>query len=165
MADDFSFDVVSKVDLHAVEDAVNVASKEIAARYDFKDTNSSITLDAKNLTLTLVSSDDFRIKSLYDVLLTRLSKRGLPLRNFSPEKAESSLGGTMTQVVKIQQGIPADKCKEIARAVKDSKLKATASIQGDHLRVTSRSKDVLQSVITLLKSGNYGVELHFENYR
>ena len=165
MAEQFSFDVVSKVDLHAVEDAVNVANKEIGARYDFKDTNSSITLDPKALTLTLVSSDDFRIKSLYDVLLTRLSKRGLPLSNFAPEKAESSLGGTMTQLVKIQQGIPSDKCKEIARAVKDSKLKANASIQGDHLRVTSRSKDVLQSVITLLKSGNYDLDLNFENYR
>ena len=165
MAEEFSFDVVSKVDLHAVEDAINVANKEISARYDFKDTNSSITLDPKALTLTLVSSDDFRIRSLYDVLLTRLSKRGLPLRNFSPEKAEASLGGTMTQVVKIQQGIPSDKCKDIARAVKDSKLKANASIQGDHLRVTSRSKDVLQSVIALLKSGNYELDLNFENYR
>lgn len=165
MAEEFSFDVVSKVDMHAVEDAVNTANKELFNRYDFKGTNSSITLNRKENKLELASSDEYKIKALYDVLLTRLSKRGVPLKNMSPEKIESALSGTVKQVVKIQQGIPAEKAKEMVRLIKGSKLKVTPSVQSDQLRVSSRSKDGLQSAMTLLKGGNFGLDLQFVNYR
>jgi uncharacterized protein YajQ (UPF0234 family) len=162
---DFSFDVVSKVDLNAVSDAVNTAQKEISTRYDFKGTNSTAELTQKDLELKLVSSDEHRLRALYDVLLTRLSKRNIPLKNLHPQKIEGSLGGLTKQTVKIQQGIPAEKAKEIVKIVKDSKLKVTPSVQGERVRVTSRSKDALQDTITLLKSKDFGLELQFENYR
>ncbi|MFA5161463.1 MAG: YajQ family cyclic di-GMP-binding protein [Elusimicrobiales bacterium] len=165
MAEEFSFDAVSKVDMNAVADSVNIAMKEIVNRYDFKGSNSTIELDQKGMALKLASSDDFKIKALYDVLLTRMAKRGIPLKNLQPQKIESSLGGTARQEIKIQAGIPVEKAKEMARLVKDSKLKANASIQGDQLRVTSRSKDDLQKVIALLRGGNFGLELQFTNYR
>ncbi len=165
MAAEYSFDVVSQVDMHAVEDAVNVALKEVTNRYDFKDTKSTIELNAKDAEIRLVSCDDFRIKALYDVVLLRLSKRGLPLKNFKPGKIESSLSGTVKQTVKIQQGIPTENAKEISKYIKDSKMKASASIKGEELRVSSKSKDDLQQVIVLLKGKDFGLELQFTNYR
>ncbi|MFA6583149.1 MAG: YajQ family cyclic di-GMP-binding protein [Elusimicrobiaceae bacterium] len=165
MATEYSFDVVSQVDMHMVEDAVNVAVKEIMNRYDFKDTKSVIELDAKAAEIKLSSCDDFRIRALFDVLLTRLSKRGLPLKNFVPGKMESALGDTVRQTVKIQQGIPSEKAKELSKLIKDSKLKATASIKGEELRVVSRSKDELQQVIALIKGRDFGLDLQFTNYR
>lgn len=165
MADDFSFDVVSKVEPTLVDEVINNSMKEIANRYDFKDTNSEISFDKKANTLNLVSSDDFKVKALFDVLLTRLAKRGLPLKNFQPEIPESALGGRAKMLVKVQQGIPQDKAKEMVRCVKDNKFKATVAIQGETLRVTSRSKDELQSVMTLLKGGDFGINLQFENFR
>ena len=165
MADDFSFDAVSKVDMHAVEDSLNVAMKEIANRYDFRGSNSSAVLDAKENALKLVSSDEYKIKALYDVVLTRLAKRGLPLKNFQPQKIEASLGETVKQTVKIQQGIPTENAKEISKYIKDSKMKASASIKGEELRVSSKSKDDLQQVIVLLKGKDFGLELQFTNYR
>jgi len=151
--------------MHAVEDAVNVALKEVTNRYDFKDTKSTIELNAKDAEIRLVSCDDFRIKALYDVVLLRLSKRGLPLKNFKPGKIESSLSGTVKQTVKIQQGIPTENAKEISKYIKDSKMKASASIKGEELRVSSKSKDDLQQVIVLLKGKDFGLELQFTNYR
>jgi cyclic-di-GMP-binding protein len=165
MANEFSFDVVSKIDMNAVNDAINIANKEIGNRYDFKGSNSQITLDEKNNSLQLSSKDEYMVKALYDVLLGRLAKRGVPLKNFNPEKIESALGDTAKQTVKIQQGIPSDKAKEIVKAIKDQKLKVNTSIQGEQLRVTSRSKDDLQGVITFLKGRDFGLELQFDNYR
>ena len=162
---DFSFDVVSKVDLNVIEEAINIAKKEVTNRYDFKDSNPDIQLLQKDNVIKLTCSDEYKVKALYDVLLTRLSKRGIALKNFQPQKIESALGGTAKQEVKIQQGIPADKAKEIVRTIKDAKLKANASIQGDQLRVTSASKDVLQETIALLKGRDFGLELQFTNYR
>src|SRR3989339_1622917 len=159
MADEFSFDVVSKVDMHAVEDAVNIANKEIANRFDFKGSNSSIELDQKENKFLLASSDEYKIKALYDVLQTRLSKRGVPLRNIIPEKIESGLSGTAKQTVKIQQGIPSDKAKEMVKTIKDAKLKVNASIQADQLRISSKSKDELQNVMNLLRGGSHGLDL------
>ncbi len=118
MAEEFSFDVTSKVDLHAVEDAVNTANKEVGNRYDFKGSNSSVTLDQKENKINLASSDEYKVKALYDVVLTRLSKRGVPIKNMSAEKIESALGGTAKQVVKIQQGIPSEKAKEMVKMIK-----------------------------------------------
>ena len=165
MANDFSFDVVSKVDINLVDESIANAMKEVINRYDFRGSNSDITFDKKENAITLLSSDDYKIKALYDVLLTRLSKRNIPLKNFQPGKVESALGGQAKQAVKIQQGIPQDKAKEMVRAIKDAKLKVTAAIQGDSLRITSRSKDELQTVMNLLRGGDFGVTLQFDNYR
>lgn len=165
MASDFSFDVVSKVEYTVVDEAIAIAMKEIMNRYDFKDSKSEINFDKKANTIMLQSSDDYKVKALFDVLLTKISKRGLPVKNFSGEKVQSALGGTAKMAVKVQQGIPQDKAKEITRAIKDQKLKANASIQGDTLRVTSKSKDELQAVMSLLRGGDYGITLQFENFR
>ncbi len=165
MASDFSFDVVSKVEYTVVDEAIAIAMKEIINRYDFKDSKSEINFDKKANTIMLQSSDDYKVKALYDVLLTKISKRGLPVKNFSGEKVQSALGGTAKMVVKVQQGIPQEKAKEISRAIKDQKLKANASIQGDTLRITSKSKDELQNVMALLRGGDYGITLQFENFR
>lgn len=165
MASDFSFDVVSKVEYTVVDEAIAIAMKEIVNRYDFKDSKSEINFDKKANTIMLQSSDDYKVKALFDVLLTKISKRGLPVKNFSGEKVQSALGGTAKMAVKVQQGIPQDKAKEITRAIKDQKLKANASIQGDTLRITSKSKDELQAVMSLLRGGDYGITLQFENFR
>ena len=165
MASDFSFDVVSKVEYTVVDEAIAIAMKEIINRYDFKGSNSEINFDKKANTIMLQSTDSYKVKALFDVLLTKISKRGLPVKNFSPQKIEDALGGTAKQAVKVQQGIPQDKAKEITRANKDAKLKANASIQGDTLRVTSKSKDELQAVMTLLRGGDFGLTLQFENFR
>lgn len=165
MASDFSFDVVSKVEYTVVDEAIAIAMKEVLNRYDFKDSKSEINFDKKANTIMLQSSDDYKVKALYDVLLTKISKRGLPVKNFSGEKVQSALGGTAKMVVKVQQGIPQEKAKEISRAIKDQKLKANTSIQGDTLRVTSKSKDELQNVMALLRGGDYGITLQFENFR
>jgi hypothetical protein len=165
MATDFSFDVVSKVDYNLVDESIQNALKEIVNRYDFKDIKSDITFDKKAGTILLSSADEYKVKALFDALLTRLSKRNIPLKNFQPQKMESALGDTAKQIVKVQQGIPQDKAKEIVRFVKDNKLKANVAIQGDALRVTSRSKDELQTVMTLLRGQDFGVTLQFDNFR
>lgn len=165
MANEFSFDVVSKVEYTLVDEAISIAMKEIVNRYDFKDSRSEISFDKKAGTITLQSCDDYKVRSLYDVLLTKLSKRGLPLKNFQPQKIESALGGTAKQAVKVQQGIPQDKAKDMVKAIKEHKLKANVSIQGDTLRVTSRSKDELQSAMAILRGGDFGVSLQFDNFR
>ena len=165
MATDFSFDVVSKVDFNLVEESIQNALREISNRYDFKDIKSDITFDRKAATILLSSCDEYKVKALFDALLTRLSKRNIPLKNFQPQKMENALGDTAKQLVKVQQGIPQDKAKEIVKCVKDNKLKATVAIQGDALRVTSRSKDELQTVMTLLRSQDFGITLQFDNFR
>jgi len=165
MASEFSFDVVSKVDNNLVDEAIAVAMKEIANRYDFRGSNSDITFDKKTGIILMVSSDEYKIKALYDVLLTKLSKRGLPLKNFKPQKVENSLGGAAKQNVAVQQGIPQDKAKEMVRAVKDGKFKVNVAIQGDTLRVTSKSKDELQTVMSFLRGGDYGLTVQFDNFR
>ena len=165
MANEFSFDVVSKVEYTVVDEAIAIAMKEVINRYDFKDSKSEINFDKKANSIMLQSCDDYKVKALYDVLLTKLSKRGLPLKNFEPQKIESALGGTARQAVKIQQGIPQDKAKEIVKAMKEQKLKANISIQGDTLRVTSKSKDELQNVMSILRGQDFGIALQFDNFR
>lgn len=162
---DYSFDIVSKVDLNVISEAVAAANKEITNRYDFKGTNSNIELNQKDNELKLASSDEYKVDTLRDIIFTRVAKRGIPLKNMLPQKIESALGGNAKQTVKIQQGIPSEKAKEISKAIKDAKLKVSASIQGDQLRVSSKSKDELQSTMTLLKGQDFGVELQFTNYR
>ena len=143
MASDFSFDVVSKVEYTVVDEAIAIAMKEILNRYDFKDSKSEINFDKKANTIMLQSSDDYKVKALLEVLMTKISKRGLPVKNFSGEKVQSALGGTAKMAVKVQQGIPQDKAKEITRAIKDQKLKANASIPVSYTHLTLPTKRIV----------------------
>jgi len=165
MAQDFSFDVVSKIDANLVSECVQVAMKELTNRFDFKGSISKIEFNQKDLALTVTSEDEFKLKNVMDILNTRMAKRGLPLRNFKPEKLETALGGTVRQLIKAQNGIPSDKAKEIAAEVKKSGLKVQAAIQGDQLRVSGKSKDDLQATMTLLKGKDFSLDLQFTNYR
>lgn len=165
MAQDFSFDVVSEVDLNLVSESIQVAMKEITNRFDFKNANASIELDAKAKKLTIRASDTMKIDNALDILYARMAKRGVPLKNFTKGKVEEALGQTARLEVTIQDGIPTDKAKEMAAAIKAAKHKANASIQALQLRVTSKSKDELQAVMALLRQGSFGVELQFKNFR
>jgi cyclic-di-GMP-binding protein len=165
MASDFSFDVVSKVNMQFLSEAVSAAMKEVANRFDFKDSNPNVTLDEKAGELNLQAKDEYKVGALFEVLTTRMAKRGLPLKNFEPQKVESALGGTAKQKLKIVQGIPSDKAKEIVAEVKKAGIKVQASIQGDQLRVTSKSKDALQETMSFLKGKDFKIDLQFTNYR
>ena len=165
MAQEFSFDVVSKVDLQEVQNAVQQASKEIATRFDFRGSKSKIEWNEKELTLTLTSDDEGKLKSVKDILETRLVKRGVAVKSLDYQKVEPAAMGTVRQVVKIQQGIASEKAKEIVKTIKDRKLKVQAAIQGDQVRVSGRAKDDLQEVMSLLRAGDFGVPLQFTNYR
>ena len=165
MAQEFSFDVVSKVDLQEVQNAVQQASKEIATRFDFRGSKSKIEWNEKELTLTLTSDDEGKLKSVKDILETRLVKRGVAVKALDYQKVEPAAMGTVRQLVKIQQGIASEKAKEIVKTIKDRKLKVQAAIQGDQVRVSGRAKDDLQEVMALLRAGDFGVPLQFTNYR
>lgn len=164
MASECSFDVVSKVDLDEVKNAVSQAMKEITQRYDFKGSVSKIELkDDKALVLT--SDDELKLKAVIDVLQSKLHKRGVSIRSMVYGKLEAAAKGTVRQEVTIQQGIPAEKAKGLIKVLKDSKIKVQASIQGDQLRVSGKSRDDLQEVIALFKRDDQGLDLQFTNYR
>ena len=165
MAQEFSFDVVSKVDLQEVSNAVQQASKEIGTRFDFRGSRSRIDWNEKELQLTLTSDDEHKLKSVVDILETRLVKRGIAVKSLDFQKVEPAAGATVRQAVKIQQGIPSERAKEIVKAIKDRKLKVQASIQADQVRVVGRAKDDLQEVMAMLRGGDFGVPLQFTNYR
>jgi uncharacterized protein YajQ (UPF0234 family) len=165
MAQDFSFDVVSKVDLQEVSNAVQQAGKEIATRFDFRGSASKIEWNEKDLALTLTSDDAHKLKSVVDILETRLVKRGIAVKSLDYGRIEDAAGATVRQVATIQQGIASEKAKEIVKAIKDKKLKVQASIQGDQVRVSGRVKDELQTAMSLLRAGDFGVPLQFVNYR
>jgi len=146
--------------------AVDQAMKEITQRYDFKGLKVSIELNQKEKKLTLAAPDEFKLKAMWDVLQSKLTRRQVPLKNLKPGKVESALGGSMRQEIAIQDGLTADLAREVARVIKDAKMKnVQAAIQGDTVRISSPSKDELQGVITLLKQQDLGVELKFGNYR
>jgi uncharacterized protein YajQ (UPF0234 family) len=165
MAQDFSFDAVSEVDLNLVNESIQVAMKEIVNRFDFKNANASIELDSKAKKLIVRASDDMKINNVVDILYTRMAKRGIPLKNFKKGDIEQALGQTARLEVAVQSGIPTDKAKEMVAAIKAAKLKANASIQSEQLRVSSKSKDELQAAMALLRQGSFGVELQFKNFR
>ncbi len=165
MPSDYSFDAVSDVDLNLVSEVVAVAMKEIANRFDLKGADAAIELDAKAKTLQVRAVDEFKVGVVYDILLTRLAKRGLPIKNFTKGKIESALGATAKMTVTIQSGIPTDKAKEIQKAIKEAKLKVNAQIQDGQLRVSSKSKDELQAVMQLLRGGSWELDLQFKNFR
>ena len=163
MAQDFSFDVVSKTDMQEVTNAIQQAQKELAQRFDFKGSKSSIEF-AKD-ELTLVSDDESKLISLKDIIETKLVKRGVSLKALEYGKLEDASLGTVRQKAKIVQGIEIEKAKAIVKAIKDAKVKVQASIQSDQVRVTGRAKDDLQTAIALLKQKDFGIPLQFTNYR
>ncbi|MDX2180428.1 MAG: YajQ family cyclic di-GMP-binding protein [Bryobacteraceae bacterium] len=164
MADN-SFDIVSKIELPEVTNAIQQALKEIGTRYDLKDSRSSIELNEKDLKIVLASADEFKLKAVNDVLQGKLVKRNVPLKNLDYQPIQPAANSTVRQEVKLQQGIPVEKCKEIVKAIKDSKKKVQASIQSDLVRVSGKDRDTLQEAIALVKSHDFGLELQFTNYR
>ena len=164
MANECTFDVVSKVDLDEVKNAVNQAVKEIGQRFDFKGSISKIELKAEG-GLTLTSDDEVRLKAVVEVLQSKLVKRGVSIRSMEFAKVEAAAKGSVRQEVKILQGIPGEKAKGMVKALKDSKLKVQAAIQGDQLRISGKSKDDLQEAMALLKKNDQGLDLQFTNFR
>jgi len=166
MATNASFDVTSPVDFQEVDNALNQARKEVGQRYDFKGTKAEITLNATEKTLTLIADDDFKMRQLWEIVQTRLVRRGVPIKNFKDTESEAAAGSTVRRVIPIQEGIPIEAAREIVKYLKDRKLKKVqASIQGDQVRVTSPSKDELQEAMKSLREKDFGVSLHFGNYR
>ena len=166
MAAQVSFDVTSGVDLQEVDNAVNQAKKELAQRYDFKGSKSSIDFKRGESLLEIIADDNFKMEAVWDIVQTRMVRRGVPIKNLKASDVEPFAGGLVRRTVTLQQGIPSDNAKQIVKFLKDQKLKKVqAAIQGDQLRVSSTSKDELQAAIRLLKSQDFGVELQFGNYR
>ena len=166
MAKNATFDITSTIDLQEVDNAVNQARKEVAQRYDFKGASVSIDFDRDEGTLVLNADDDYRLKSLIDVLQSKLIKRGVPIRNLDYGTSESASGGAIRQTIKLQQGISTEKGKEIVREIKNGGFKKVqAQIQDDQVRVQSPSIDELQAVIRFLKEKDFGLELQFGNFR
>jgi uncharacterized protein YajQ (UPF0234 family) len=159
-----SFDIVSKVDLQEVSNALQQALKEIHTRYDLKDSKSDIHLDEKEA-LVLSSADEYKLKSVNDVLQTKLVKRGVSLKALTYGTIEPAAGSTVRQKVSLQQGIPIEKAREIVKLVKNSKLKVQAAIQGDFVRISGKDRDTLQQVIALIKQSDFGIDMQFTNYR
>jgi uncharacterized protein YajQ (UPF0234 family) len=165
MAELNSFDVVSKVDMQEVKNAIAQAVKEIQQRFDFKGTKTELTLKEKESELVVLSDDEYKLKSVVDILRAKLIKRNVSVKAFAFGAVEPALGGTVRQVAKIQNGLTAEKAKEIAKEIKDGKFKAQAQIQGDQVRVQGKSRDELQAVIAFLKGKDFGIDLQYVNYR
>jgi uncharacterized protein YajQ (UPF0234 family) len=166
MAVNASFDITSPIDFQEVDNALNQARKEVGQRYDFKGAKVDITLNTGEKTLTLLADDNFKMNALWEIVETRLVRRGVPIKNFKPGDTEAASGGTVRRVFAIQEGIPVEAARDIVKFIKDKKLKKVqASIQGDQVRVTSGSKDDLQEAIRALREHDFGVALQFGNYR
>ena len=166
MASQSSFDVTTSVDLLEVDNAVNQAQKEIAQRYDFKGSVATIEFNRNDGLLDLTAESEYRMDALFDVLQSKLIKRGVPVKNLDIGDVKPAGGDKVTRQVKLKMALDGDTAKKVAAAIKEAKLKKTqAAIQGDQVRVTSPSRDDLQEAITLLRSKDFGVELKFGNYR
>src|ERR1700677_1845340 len=163
MASDNSFDVVSKVELQEVKNAIDQASKEVHARFDLKDSKSKIELEGTD-TIQLASQDDYKLKAVVEILSQKLVKRGVSPKNLDFEKVEPAANSSVRQKIKLIQGIPSEKAKQIVALVKDSKHKAQASIQGDTVRIVPKDRDILQQIIALLKGKDLGIDLQFTNF-
>ena len=161
-----SFDITSEIDFQEVDNALNQARKEVGQRYDFKGATAEITLNATEKTLTLLTDDEMKMNALWEIVQTRLVRRGVPVKNFKADKSEPAASGRMRRVIPIQQGIPVEAAKEILKFVKDAKLKKVqATIQADQVRISSPSKDELQAAMHALREHDFGVALQFGNYR
>ena len=159
-----TFDIVSKVDLQEVSNAIQQALKEVHTRFDLKDSKSNIALEGKDA-IILSSQDEYKLKAVNDVLQQRLVKRGVPLKALSYGPIEPAAGSTVRQKISMQQGIPTEKAREIVKTIKNSKHKVQASIQGDLVRVSGKDRDTLQAVIALLHNSDFGIDMQFTNYR
>lgn len=163
---DHSFDIASEVNMQEVDNAVQQAKKEIAQRFDFKDSASSIDFDKTQKTITLKTENEYRLKTLLDLLYTKCAKRGVSLKALQPDKVFSGMvGGSVKQEIKIQDGIPSEKAKEIVKAIKESKMKVQAQIQESKVRVQSPKIDGLQDAIAYLKQRDFGLDLQYVNFR
>src|SRR5262249_22503630 len=161
-----SFDITSTIDFAEVANALNQARKEVAQRYDFKGAKAEIDLSEKDKTLTLVTEDEMKMNALWEIIQTRLVRRGVAIKNFKSPESEPAAGGTLRRVVTIQQGIPIEAAREIVKFIKEKKLKKVqAAIQADQVRVSSPSKDELQAAMQTLRAHDFGVALQFGNYR
>jgi uncharacterized protein YajQ (UPF0234 family) len=162
---DNSFDVVSVVDMPEVLNAIQQVRKEVLTRFDLKDSKSEIELNEKDKKLVVQSIDDFKLKAVVEIIQQKLAKRKVPLKNFGYGPITAAAGATARQEITIQSGLPVEKSKEIVKKLKDSKIKVQASIQGDLVRVSGKSRDLLQEALHLLRSSDFGVELQYTNYR
>ena len=165
MAQENSFDIVSKLDIQEVRNAIDQAVKEIRQRFDLKDSKSEIDLLEGDKEIQLASAGEYKLEAVKEILGQKLVKRGVSLKNLTYGKLEPAAGQSVRQKVTLQQGIPTEKAKEIVKIVKDSKKKVQASIQGDTVRISGKDRDDLQSIIALLKGKDLGVDLQFTNYR
>ena len=161
----FSFDIVSEVDLQEVDNAVNQAVKELSQRYDFKNSKASIAFDRKEKKITLVADDDFKLRALTDILTTRLAKRGVSIKALKFNDPEKAFEGYLRQVVEICMGIDKERAKELSGTVKGLGLKVQVQIEGEKIKVSSAKKDELQAVIAHLRSLDFSLPLNFCNYR
>ncbi|MDR1951981.1 MAG: YajQ family cyclic di-GMP-binding protein [Elusimicrobiota bacterium] len=165
MADKFSFDIVSEVNMMEIENAINQAQKELATRFDFKGSKSSIELNKNENKIILIADDEFKLKSLKDILEGRLAKRGVSIKALNYKTLEKAFEGHIRQNADIISGLAADKAKELVKLIKDSKIKVQTQIDGSKVKVISAKKDDLQAVITYLKEKTFSVPLQFTNYR
>src|SRR5215470_10567162 len=159
-----SFDIVSKIDLQEVSNAIQNALKEVHTRFDLKDSKSDIKIEGKDA-IILSSQDEYKLKAVNDILQGKLVKRGVPLKGLTYGVVETAAGSTVRQKVSMQQGIPVEKAREIVKLIKDSKKKVQASIQGDSVRVSGKDRDTLQEIISLLRGRDFGIDMQFTNYR
>lgn len=164
MAADNSFDIVSKVEIQEVKNAIDQASKEVHARFDLKNSKSTIALEGEDV-VQLASQDEYTLKAVIEILAQKFVKRSVSLKNLEYEKIEPASNSSVRQKIKLKQGINSDAAKKIVALIKDSKVKANASIQGETVRVTSKDRDTLQQIIAKLKSADFGIDLQFTNFR
>ena len=162
---DNTFDIVSKIDLAEVNNAIQQAMKEIVQRYDLKNSHSDIQINEKDHKIVMTSQDEFKLKAVNDVLEQKLVKRKVPLKGLSFGPIIPAAGSTVRQEITLQQGVPIEKAREIVKVIKDSKKKVQASIQGDFVRVSGRDRDSLQDVIAMLRGQDFGIDMQFTNYR
>ncbi len=163
MAKENSFDIVSKTDYAEIDNALNQTRKELSQRFDFKGSKALISVHDKNLIIS--AEDDTRLRNLNDILQSKLVKRGVSLKALDYQPTEPAAGGTIRQIVIIQQGIPLEKAKEIVKSIKQMKLKVQAAIQGELVRVSGKNRDDLQAVMAKLKTSDFGIDMQFDNYR
>ncbi len=165
MADSSSFDIVSEVNLQEVDNAINQARKEIGQRYDFKGSKSSLDLNQKEKTLTVISDDEFKLKSVLDILQNKLIKRGIPIKALSYGSVEPAASSTVRQIITLRVGIDKEDAKLIVKMIKETKLKVQAQIMDDQVRVSGKSKDDLQAIMKILRDADLKFAMQFTNYR
>src|SRR5215203_659124 len=163
MAKENSFDIVSKTDYAELANALNQTTKEVSQRFDFKGSKATVELQQKDLMLS--AEDETKLRNMNDILQSKLLKRGISLKALDYQTIEAAAGGTVRQLVKVQQGIPIEKAKEVVKFIKDGKYKVQASIQGETVRVSGKDRDTLQEVIAKLKGRDFGIDMQFDNYR